>query len=82
MSVGMYEMMCLSSRRRAGRVVTGDVCTTTAIYRSGCSCRSRTLRGRGEIFPSCLRCQGKVEWELVQALPVLDMHAPTRWERE
>jgi len=51
---------------------TGSVCTKTAIYESGCSCRSRTFRGRGEVFPCCLGCQGKVEWELVQELPVLD----------
>jgi hypothetical protein len=51
---------------------TGAVCTKTAIYQSGCSCRSRTFRCKGEVFPCCLRCQSKVGWELVQELPVLD----------
>lgn len=55
---------------------TGTVCTKTAIYQSSCSCKSRTFRERGDIFPCCLRCQDKVEWNVVHELPVLAAHAP------
>jgi hypothetical protein len=66
------DLQLVRDDRSLTNVATGAVSAKTAIYQSACGCRSKTIRGRGEVFPCCLRCQSKVEWELVQELPVLD----------
>jgi hypothetical protein len=68
----LRNLQLMQDDRNPSNSATGAVSTKTAIYQSACGCRSKTIRGRGEVFPCCLRCQSKVDWELVQELPILD----------
>jgi hypothetical protein len=50
---------------------TGTSSFSTAVYRSGCSCRVETTVGRGASFPECPRCGSETQWtfEHAQRLP-------------